>query len=681
MDMHIQYSLFILFLPLLAFLIQIFFGKRLPRQGDWVSISAIFTTLFFALIMFISMLTNYNPDFKQEASFVWLDMGEFQIRLGFLIDNITIIMLLIVALISTCTHIFSIKYLEDDIRYSRYFAYLGLFTFSMNGIVLANNLMSMYMFWELVGVSSYLLIGHWFEKKSAANASKKAFLTNRVGDIGFFIGIMLIYNAVGSFAFSDVFSGVSSGLIAGTTLTIAGLGLFMGAMGKSSQFPLHIWLPDAMEGPTPVSALMHAATMVAAGVYLSVRIFPILTPDALLLVAYVGGFTAFFAASIAITQSDIKKVLAYSTVSQLGYMILAVGTGVYTAAFFHLLTHAMFKANLFYGSGSVIHSMHHALHKKHDHHTDPQDMNNMGGFKDKMPITYWSMLLSTMAIAGVPIFSGFLSKDAILAGTLSFAQHNPQHFLLAIFGFGAAAITAFYMFRMMFLTFHGNPKIPDLIDDIHESPKEMTGPLILLGGLSFFIWYTLPNYNPFSTYGWFTDLVKPMNAVVPGNMTAEEIEAGAHHAHYLAMYVSIGVAAFGIFLSWLFYIKKGLSAEVWAKRWGFLYDWSINKYYFDENYDKYIYQPTLRLAEKIAWIDWELYDKYFINGFGRLINWVSKISGKIDYDFIDQIIVDGTGKAASLFGRTFKKIQTGKLQNYVLYVTAGVIILMVIQSF
>tara|TARA_B100000131_G_scaffold321981_1_gene374448 strand:- start:2035 stop:4080 length:2046 start_codon:yes stop_codon:yes gene_type:complete len=681
MDMHIQYSLFILFLPLLAFLIQIFFGKRLPRQGDWVSISAIFTTLFFALIMFISMLTNYNPDFKQEASFVWLDMGEFQIRLGFLIDNITIIMLLIVALISTCTHIFSIKYLEDDIRYSRYFAYLGLFTFSMNGIVLANNLMSMYMFWELVGVSSYLLIGHWFEKKSAANASKKAFLTNRVGDIGFFIGIMLIYNAVGSFAFSDVFSGVSSGLIAGTTLTIAGLGLFMGAMGKSSQFPLHIWLPDAMEGPTPVSALMHAATMVAAGVYLSVRIFPILTPDALLVVAYVGGFTAFFAASIAITQSDIKKVLAYSTVSQLGYMILAVGTGVYTAGFFHLLTHAMFKANLFYGSGSVIHSMHHALHKKHDHHTDPQDMNNMGGFKDKMPITYWSMLLSTMAIAGVPIFSGFLSKDAILAGTLSFAQQNPQHFLLAIFGFGAAAITAFYMFRMMFLTFHGNPKIPDLIDDIHESPKEMTGPLILLGGLSFFIWYTLPNYNPFSTYGWFTDLVKPMNAVVPGNMTAEEIEAGAHHAHYLAMYVSIGVAAFGIFLSWLFYIKKGLSAEVWAKRWGFLYDWSINKYYFDENYDKYIYQPTLRLAEKIAWIDWELYDKYFINGFGRLTNWASKISGKIDYDFIDQIIVDGTGKAASLFGRTFKKIQTGKLQNYVLYVTAGVIILMVIQSF
>ena len=680
-NMFILYSLFILFLPLLAFLIQIFVGKRLPRQGDWVSIGAISITLVLAILMFISMISRYDPEFSNEASFTWLDMGEFKIRLGFLVDNITIIMLLVVALISTCTHIFSTQYLKGDIRYSRYFAYLGLFTFSMNGIVLANNLMSMYMFWELVGVSSYLLIGHWFEKDSAANASKKAFLTNRVGDIGFFIGIMIIYNAVGSFAFTDIFDGVATGLIAGGTLTLAGIGLFMGAMGKSSQFPLHIWLPDAMEGPTPVSALMHAATMVAAGVYLAVRIFPILTPDALLVVAYVGGFTAFFAASIAITQSDIKKVLAYSTVSQLGYMILAVGTGVYTAAFFHLLTHAMFKANLFYGSGSVIHAMHHALHEKHDHETDPQNMHNMGGFKERMPITYWSMLISTMAIAGIPLFSGFLSKDAILAGTLSFAQHHPIHFLLPIFGFGAAAITAFYMFRMMFLTFHGKSKMPELIEDINESPKEMTGPLVLLGGLSFFIWYTLPYFDPMSTHGWFTDLVKPGDAVVPGNLTAKQIEDGAHHAHYLAMYISIAVAAFGIFLSWFTYIKKGLSAEAWSKRAGFLYDWSLNKYYFDENYDRFIYQPSLRLSEKVAWIDWELYDKYFINGFGRLTSWASKVTGKFDFDVIDQLLVDGTGRLAALFGRQLKTVQTGKLQNYVLYVTAGIIILMIIQLF
>ena len=680
-NIFINFSLFILFLPLAAFLIQIFYGRRLPRQGDWVSVSAVGITLILSIAMFVAMLLDNDPEFRQEAGFTWLDMGSFSIELGFLVDNITVIMLLIVALISTCSHVFSIKYMAGDIRYSRYFAYLGLFTFSMNGIVLANNLLSMYMFWELVGVSSYLLIGHWFEKDSAADAPKKAFLTNRVGDIGFFIGIMLIYTGIGSFTFSHIFDGVASGMLTGTTLTLAGVGLFLGAMGKSAQFPLHIWLPDAMEGPTPVSALMHAATMVAAGVYLSVRIFPLLTPDALLVVAYVGGFTALFAASIAITQNDIKKVLAYSTVSQLGYMILAVGTGVYTAAFFHLLTHAMFKANLFYGSGSVIHSMHHALHEKHDHESDPQDMRNMGGFKEKMPITYWSMLLSTLAIAGVPLFSGFLSKDAILAGTLSFAQHHPGHILLPLFGFGAAAITAFYMFRMMFLTFHGKPKMPSIIDDIHESPKEMTGPLVLLGALSIFIWYTLPYFNPLSSHGWFTDLVVPKDAVVPGNLTAQYIEDGAHHAHHLAMYISIGVAAFGILLAWVMYIKKVLSAETWSSRAGLLYTLSFNKYYFDENYNKYIYQPTFRLANKVAWIDWELYDKYFINGFGRLTDWASRVTGKFDFDGIDQILVDGTGRIANLFGRTFKTVQTGKLQNYVLYVTAGVIIIMVIQSF
>ena len=680
-NIFINYSLFILFLPLAAFLIQIFYGRRLPRQGDWVSISAIGITLVLSIAMFVAMLLDYDPNFRQEAGFTWLDMGSFSIELGFLVDNITVIMLLIVALISTCSHVFSLKYMEGDIRYSRYFAYLGLFTFSMNGIVLANNLISMYMFWELVGVSSYLLIGHWFEKDSAADAAKKAFLTNRVGDIGFFIGIMLIYTGIGSFTFSHIFDGVANNMLSGTILTLAGVGLFMGAMGKSSQFPLHIWLPDAMEGPTPVSALMHAATMVAAGVYMSVRLFPLFTPDALLVIAYIGGFTAIFAASIAMTQDDIKKVLAYSTVSQLGYMILAVGTGVYTIAFFHLLTHAMFKANLFYGSGSVIHAMHHALHEKHDHETDPQDMGNMGGFKEKMPITHWSMLVSTLAIAGVPLFSGFISKDAILAGTLSFAQHHPEHFLLPVFGFGAAAITAFYMFRLMFLTFYGEPRMPELIDDIHESPTEMTGPLVILGTLSVFVFYTLPHFNPLSSHGWFTDLVVPVDAVVPGNLTAHAIEEGAHHAHNLAMILSISVAALGIGLSVLMYLKKILSADVWSQRAGFLYNWSKNKYYFDENYNRLIYQPTLRLANKVAWIDWDLYDKYFINGFGNLTEWLSRVVGKFDFDGIDQGLVDGTGRLVNHLGSAFRKIQTGRIQNYLLYVTAGVIIMMIIQFF
>ena len=679
--MLINYALGILFLPLLSFIILILVGKRLPRQGDWVAIASVLITLILSLAMFGSMLLSHDPGFSHEASIEWMDLGAFRIELGFLIDNITIVMLLVVALISTMTHVFSIKYMAGDIRYSRYYAYLGLFTFSMNGIVLANNLFSLYIFWELVGVSSYLLIGHWFEKDSAADAGKKAFLTNRVGDIGFFIGVMLIFTALGTFNYGEIFQGVAQGDMAGTLLTLAGIGLFMGAIGKSSQFPLHIWLPDAMEGPTPVSALMHAATMVAAGVFLTVRLFPIFTPEALLFIAYVGGFTAIFAATIAITQNDIKKVLAYSTVSQLGYMILAVGTGAYIAGFFHLVTHAMFKACLFYGSGSVIHAMHHALHNKHDHDTDPQDMRNMGGFKSKMPVTYWTMVVAALAISGVPLFSGFLSKDAILAGTLAFGTHHPQHFLLPIFGFGAALITAFYMFRLIFMTFHNEPKLPELYDDINESPKEMTFPLVLLSTLSVFIFYTLPYFNPLSDHGWFMELVKAKDSMVPGNPSAHEIAEGIHHSHTLTMILSTLVAAFGIFLSRSVYLKKQISADAWAEKLAPYYNLSLNKYFIDENYDKYLYQPLLRLADRISFIDWELYDKYFINGFGHVTKWLSFLTGRTDYDGLDQTIVDGLGRSMSKAGSTLKEVQTGRLQNYMLFALFGVVIIVIFQSF
>jgi NADH-quinone oxidoreductase subunit L len=675
-----DFCLLILFLPLVAFAINIVFGKRLPRQGDWVSVGAILITLVLSLSLLMNMFMNWDPTFSHETQFTWIDLGAFKIKLGFWVDNITIVMLVVVALISSMTHIFSLEYMKGDIRYNRYYAYLGLFTFSMNGIVLANNLISLYIFWELVGVSSYLLIGHWFEKHSAANAAKKAFLTNRVGDIGFFIGIMLMFTAIGSFNFQEVFVGVSQGLITGTLLTLAGVGLFMGAVGKSSQFPLHIWLPDAMEGPTPVSALMHAATMVAAGVYLTVRLFPLFSPEALTIIAYVGGFTALFAATIAITQNDIKKVLAYSTVSQLGYMILAVGVGNYVAAFFHLLTHAMFKACLFYGSGSVIHAMHHSLHDLNDDDTDPQDMRNMGGFKIKMPITYWTMTIATLAISGVPLFSGFLSKDAILAGSLSFAQHNPQHFLLPLFGFGAAAITAFYMFRLIFMTFHGEAKLPKVFKGIHESPRVMTFPLILLAGLSFFLFYTLPHFNPISDHGWFTELIVAGNSSVPGNPTARAIYEGIHHVHYPAMALSLLVASLGIGLSYLMYIKKKISPDVWASKMGIFYKLSLNKYYFDENYNRFLYQPFLKLSRAVAYVDWDLYDKYFINGFGHVAKFLSRITGRMDYDGLDQTLVDGIGRTAGGFGKQLKQVQTGRLQNYMLFALVGVIVILVIQA-
>lgn len=680
MNIFIEYSLFIYFLPLGAFFINIFLGKKLPRQGDWISIGAVLLSLALSIAMFIGMLFSYDPGFHVESSFTWLSLGAFQIQLGFLIDNITIVMLLVVALISTMSHIFSIKYMEGDPHYSRFYAYLSLFTFSMNGIVLSNNLMLLYMSWELVGLSSYLLIGFWFEKQSAADAGIKAFLTNRVGDIGFFIGIMLLFTAFGSVLYSDIFYGISQGGLSGTMLTLAGIGLFIGAMGKSSQFPLHIWLPDAMEGPTPVSALMHAATMVAAGVFMMVRLFPIMSPDALVIVAYVGGFTALFASVIAVTQNDIKKVLAYSTVSQLGYMIMSVGTGAYVAAFFHLVTHAAFKANLFYGSGSVIHAMHHSLHKKHDHETDPQDMRNMGGLKNRMPITYKSMLISTLAIAGVPLFSGFLSKDAILAGTLSFASHNPQHFLLPVFGFGAALLTAFYMFRLIFMTFHNEPNKPELIEDIHESPSEMTFPLILLSGLSFFIFFTLPYFNPFSDHGWFTGIIQAQTSLVAGSPSAHEIAEGIHHSHLPAMILSIIVAGLGIFLAWSMYLKRSLSPKLMANRFAFIHDLSLNKFYVDEIYSRFIYTPILKTADRISYLDWEVYDKYVVNGFGKITEWFSVLIGKLDYDGLDQGIVDSAGRSANRLGIILRSLQTGKLQNYVLFALFGVILIVVLQT-
>ncbi len=679
MNIFIQFALIIYFLPLAAFVINIMFGKRLPRQGDWVSIGAVGISLILSVTMFAGMLLDYNPDFKVEAFWRWIHLGAFNIDLGFLIDNITITMLLVVALVSTMTHIFSIKYMEGDPLYYRYYAFLSLFTFSMNGIVLANNLMLLYMSWELVGLSSFLLIGFWFEKDSASTAANKAFLTNRVGDIGFFIGIMIIFMYIGSVSYGDVFNGVASGELTGTLLTIAGIGLFMGAMGKSSQVPLHIWLPDAMEGPTPVSALMHAATMVAAGVFMMVRLFPIMSPDALVFVAYIGGVTAIFASVIAVTQNDIKKVLAYSTVSQLGYMIMAVGTGAYIAAFFHLVTHAAFKANLFYGSGSVIHAMHHALHKKHDDETDPQDMRNMGGLKEKMPITHRAMFISTLAIAGVPLFSGFLSKDAILAGTLSFAVHHPVHFLLPVFGFGAALITAFYMFRLIFMTFYNEPQKPELIDDIHESPWEMATPLVILSGLSFFIFFTLPYFNPFSDHGWFTDIIHARDSLVAGTPTAHEIAEGIHHSHFPAMLLSLFVAGGGIFLAWQMYLKKSWSPDSVSEKYKTLYLLSYNKFYIDEIYSRYVYTPVLKLADRIAFFDWEIYDKYFINGFGRVTNWLAKLTGKVDYEGIDQGVVDSFGRNTRRAGKMLRSLQTGKLQTYMLFALVGVIFIMIFQ--
>jgi NADH-quinone oxidoreductase subunit L len=453
----------------------------------------------------------------------------------------------------------------------------------------------------------------------------------------------------------------------------------MGAIGKSAQFPLHIWLPDAMEGPTPVSALIHAATMVAAGVYMTVRIFPFLTPDALQFVAVIGGITAIMASIIAITQNDIKRVLAYSTVSQLGYMIMALGVGAFQAGFFHLTTHAMFKACLFRASGSVIHAMHHALHEENDHHTDPQDMNNMGGLRNKMPITFATMLITTLAISGIPLFSGFLSKDAILAGTIAYYHtHHGWTIILPIFGFGAAIITAFYMFRLIFMTFYGQPKLPKIFAHIHESPILMTVPLVILSVLSFAFIFTMPHINPLDSNGWFTNAVA-INEHVAG-LDMHAVDEGIHHAHSLTVIISLIVASIGILLSSLFYYFKIIKPSNVASKMNILklYDLSFNKFYFDEIYNTILYKPFLRLSKIASHIDWNIYDQKFIDAWGWITLKLSHQSGKADYNWLDQYVVDGFGRIANYFSTKLKSTQSGVIQNYLIGGVIGILFILLI---
>ncbi len=699
----IKLALFILFLPLLSFVFQIFSFRRFEEQkGEWVSVGIQFTTLILSLIMLALMLSKSDPNFSLEVHQSWLDLGIFKIDLGVYIDNVTVIMLVVVALISALVHLYSTAYMAGDVRFSRYFGFLGIFTFSMNGIVLANSLFMIYIFWELVGVSSYLLIGHWWEKDSAANASKKAFITNRIGDIGMFTGMLIIATVLGTFNFQLIGERIHDGMWAANAgmlfggieahklLTVAGILVFMGAVGKSAQFPLHVWLPDAMEGPTPVSALIHAATMVAAGVYLTVRIFPFLTADAMATIAFIGGFTAIYAATIAITQNDIKKVLAYSTVSQLGYMIMALGTGAYVAGFFHLVTHAMFKGALFLASGSVIHAMHHSLHLLKDHDTDPQDMRNMGGLKTKMPITFAVFMVTTAAISGIPLFSGFLSKDAILAGTWTYAANVHDGWLanlhlawiLPLFGFGAAAITAFYMFRLIFMTFYGEARQPQIFKHIQESPKVMTIPLIVLAILSLFFVFTLPSINPVSDHGWFTTVIQsPESAVTTGPaFDLEHFEHGLHAAHIPAMVTSLLVAGLGILLSVLVYLLNKISAERLAIKLGALYRGSFNKWYMDEFYINGIIRPFLKGCDAIGRFDLDFYDHYIINGWGRNTKRTSRGVG-----LADDLIVDGAVNFAGIIfqwlGWTLKFVQTGKIQNYLIFVLIGAAMLYVVNVF
>lgn len=740
----ITLSLFVWLLPLVNFVVLIFFQKRLPRHGDWLATTVLFATLVLAGIVLFSKLTLFPHDSLQ-ATITWVDFGNvpgigpLTIDVGILIDNVAAIMLVVVCIVSSFVHLFSIGYMEGDVRYGRYFAYLGIFTFSMQGIVLTNNFLLLYISWELVGLSSYLLIGHWFEKRSASDAAKKAFVVNRFGDVGMFIGILILYTTFRSFRFDVVFEGIRSGVLpfgSEAWLTAAGILVFCGAVGKSAQFPLHVWLPDAMEGPTPVSALIHAATMVAAGVYMVTRTFAMMTADALLVIAYIGAFTAFLAATIALTQTDIKKVLAYSTVSQLGYMIMGLGVGAYTAGFFHLTTHAMFKAGLFLGSGSVIHAMHHALHHQGDHHTDPQDIRNMGGLKEKMPLTFWTFLVFTLAISGVPFTSGFLSKDELLAGTWAFGILT-GHVLIPIIAFLVAGMTAFYMFRLLILTFLGTHSSEERFHHIHESPRVMTFPLLVFATLSIFIFYS---FNPFgAASGWFAKAVERPEFVVPPTVAAAgnaAFEEALHHVHLPAMVLSLLMASLGIVLAFVIYYWKKIQADAIVQKVPLLYTFLYNKWYIDEVYEFVVVKGTKTFSRLLAWFDAMIIDG-IVNGVAKItvgvthgvrmtwkdrsipafvyivvvallslyLGWEVMIAMMppteslltvFEYGFLglsvsvlsfflwyagvggfDNKIIDGVvnlvASISGLFGLLLRRLQTGKVQTYILWMLFGIL--------
>jgi NADH-quinone oxidoreductase subunit L len=631
----LAYVPFIILFPLIGFFILGLFGPRIKNERlvGIIGSSTVGLSFLTASLLFLQML-NMEPEQRKQivTLFTWFSTftgspGSFSINIAYQIDQLSILMTLIVTGVGFLIHIYSIGYMHNDRSFWRFFAYLNLFIFAMLNLVLADNFLLLFLGWEGVGFCSYLLIGFWYEKKIACDAAKKAFIVNRIGDFGFIIGMLMIFSAFGSLNFTTVFNNASLLTTGNTTILWITLLLFVGAVGKSAQIPLYVWLPDAMVGPTPVSALIHAATMVTAGVYMVARcsILYVLSPITMEVVAIVGAVTAIFAATIGLVQNDIKKVLAYSTISQLGYMFLAMGVAAFSAGIFHLMTHAFFKALLFLGSGAVIHAMH-----------DEQDIRKMGGLKEYLPITYRTFLIGAIAIAGIPPFAGFFSKDEILWKTFSSEQGSWILWLLGIFG---AAMTAFYMFRLVTLTFDGEKHFNHHIQP-HEAPKSMTVPLIILAGLSVVGGFVgIPHLSGIEH--WLDPVFSPAQY----KLLSGENSGGL--TEYILMVVSVGIAAAGIYAARLIYLKRIEIADSLKHRCPRIYGLLLNKYYVDELYNAAIIEPTLKTSEEILW-------------------------KSVDVTLIDGI-VNGSARIVGAIAQSFRKIQTGVAQFYAIVFIGGIL--------
>ena len=610
----------LLIIPLVSAVVITLVTRGNKALSSYISVGAVVLCFLISIPHFIYGLKHPHMH-ALEQSITWIDIPGLYIELGTLLDPLGLLMLFIVTFVGSLIHIYSTGYMHGEPAFSRFFACLSFFIFSMLGIVLANNFIQIFIFWELVGLASYLLIGYYYEKPSAADASKKAFLVNRIGDFGFILGIFVIFVATGTFNFIEIEHAVAAGHVSPNALLLAALLLFCGAMGKSAQFPLHVWLPDAMEGPTPVSALIHAATMVAAGVYMLARIAFILTaapPAALTVIAYIGGITALMAALIALAQSDIKRVVAYSTLSSLGYMVMAVGVGSVTAGMFYLTTHAFFKALLFLAAGSVIHAVH------------SNDIWDMGNLYPKLKITAVTFILGAAAMAGVFPLSGFWSKDEILSSAL-----GSGHYLLFIMGLLAAFISALFMAKLCFVAFfgkaryHGHP---------HESPPSMTIPLIILAVFAVFSGFL----------GWPWMETNFGTYITGGGHGAGH--HGAEHFSFFAAGLSTIVVLAGIAFGWQIYYKESVSASGFVVSFPRIHKALLNKFYFDHFYDTIV-------VEKIY------------NGVGRLVNFV-------EVDLIIKGGVNGLAYITRELGKGIRLSQTGKVQHYAFIMMGGVLLLL-----
>ena len=638
-----SYLFLIPLLPLLAFMINGLLRTRLPKSVV-ISLAVGSVGLSFVMaVLFFFRLIGLDPEHRviHQVLFSWIPVGNLQLDMAFLLDPLSAVMILVVTGVGFLIHIYSIGYMAHDPDIKRFFIYMNLFMFSMLMLVLGDNLMLLFIGWEGVGLCSYLLIGFWFEKKSASDAGKKAFIVNRIGDVGFLLGGFILFWWAGTLQFTELAetaSAASSDIFGGVMITAATLLLFFGATGKSAQIPLYIWLPDAMEGPTPVSALIHAATMVTAGVYMLVRLnfLFVLAPTTMLVVAIVGCATAFVAATIGLAQNDIKRVLAYSTVSQLGYMIMACGVGAFTAGIFHLMTHAFFKALLFLGAGAVIHSM-----------SDEQDMRKMGGLKKHLPITYMTILMGTLAIAGIPGFSGFFSKDEILWQSFS-SGHG--HWVFWLIGFVTALLTAFYMFRLLYLTFYGESRYDKhTAKHMHESPRVMTTPLIILAILSIGGgWIGWP--TALGGGAWFEHWFEPVMAKIPGGGGGAEHVAVSHSTEYLLMGVTVVLVLIMIYLAYYLYCKNIGKTTSLRQSFSGIHKAVYNKYWVDEFYGATVVRPIVNGSIFL----WKIIDVLIIDG-----------------------IANGLGQVVRDMSGTFRKMQSGYLREYMAVFLVGVVLVIV----